>query len=246
MEDEIRDKVPDLRNTKVICRRGNPNDMTDLEIGNPFNARSIIILAHEQEGAAGHASVNADSQTIKTILALTNNPDRRAEPYHIVAEMRDRKNLDVAKMVGKDEVELILSNDLVARIMVQTCRQSGVSGLYLELMDFDGAEIYFNEEPALLGKTFGDALSAYPDSAVIGLQMPDGTVPVNPPMETVIEKGARVIAITEDADTLVVSKTTPPVDESAIRPPRKAPARPERILLLGWNHRASTIVIAED
>src|SRR5688500_4831047 len=78
MEDEIRDKVVNLRNTRVICRRGNPNDMKDLEIANPFDARSIIILAHEQ-GAAGHASVNADSQTIKTILAITNNPDRRPE-----------------------------------------------------------------------------------------------------------------------------------------------------------------------
>src|SRR5688500_4866442 len=27
MEDEVRDKTPNLRNTKVICRRGNPNDM---------------------------------------------------------------------------------------------------------------------------------------------------------------------------------------------------------------------------
>ena len=242
MEDEIRDKTPDLKNTKVICRRGNPNDMTDLHIANPFDAKSIIILAHEQEGAAGHASVNADSQTIKTILAITNNPDRRKEPYHVVAEMRDKKNLDVAKMVGKDEVELILSDDLVARIMVQTCRQSGLSGVYLELMDFDGAEIYFNEEPALFGRTFGDSLAAYPDSAVIGLQLPDGTVRVNPPMDTVIEKGAKVIAITEDDDTLIVSQTAAPIEEDAIRAPRKQPAKPERILLLGWNHRASTIV----
>jgi hypothetical protein len=242
MEDEVRDKTPNLRNTKVICRRGNPNDMIDLDIANPYDAKSIIILACETEGAAGHAAVNADSQTIKTILAITNNPNRRAEPYHIVAEMRDKKNLDVAKMVGKDEVELILSDDLVARIMVQTCRQSGLSGVYLELMDFDGAEIYFNEEPDLSGKTFGDALSAYPDSAVIGLQLPDGTVKVNPPMETPIEAGAKVIAITEDDDTLVVSKDAPPVDAAAIRQSKRRPPKPERILLLGWNHRASTIV----
>ena len=242
MEDEVRDKVPNLRNTRVICRRGNPNEMSDLHIANPFEARSIIILAHEHGGAAGHASVNADSQTIKTILAITNNPDRRPEPYHIVAEMRDKKNLEVAKMVGKDEVELILSDDLVARIMVQTCRQSGLSGVYLELMDFDGAEIYFNEEPLLVGKTFGDSLTAYKDSAVIGMQTPDGAVRVNPPMETVIEKGAKIIAITEDDDTLVPSKEPPAVDASAMRRPKKLPPRPERILLLGWNHRASTIV----
>jgi len=241
MEDEVRDKTPNLRNMKVICRRGNPNDMTDLYIANPHESKSIIILSPESE-SAGHAAVNADSQTIKTILAITNNPDRRTEPYHIVAEMKHKKNLDVARMVGKDEVELILSDDLTARIMVQTCRQSGLSGVYLELMDFDGAEIYFNEEKALVGRTFGDSLGAYVDSAVLGLQLADGTVKVNPPMNTVIATGDKIIAITEDDDTLVVSKEAGAVDQSAMRMPKRPPPRPERVLLLGWNHRAQTII----
>ncbi len=145
-------------------------------------------------------------------------------------------------MVGKDEVELILSDDLVARVMVQTCRQSGLSGVYVELMDFDGAEIYFNEEKELIGKTFADSLLAYPDSAVLGLQMADGTVRVNPPMDTEIGPGVKVIAITEDDDTLVVSKEAPAIDQGAIRQPKKRVPKSERILLLGWNHRATTIV----
>ena len=241
MEDEIRDKTPNLKNTKVICRRGNPNDMTDLFIANPHESKSIIILSPESE-AAGHASVNADSQTIKTILAITNNPDRRPEPYHVVAEMKHKKNLDVAKMVGKDEVELVLSDDLTARIMVQTCRQSGLSGVYLELMDFDGAEIYFNEEKEVVGRTFGESLACYVDSAVMGLQLADGTVKVNPPMNTVISPGDKIIAITEDDDTLIVSKQAGTIDESAMRMPQRPPPRPERVLLLGWNHRAQTII----
>jgi hypothetical protein len=241
MEDEIRDKTPNLKNTKVICRRGNPNDMTNLHIANPHESKSIIILTPEAE-AAGHAATGADSQTIKTILAITNNPDRRPEPYHIVAEMKHKKNLDVAKMVGKDEVELILSDDLTARIMVQTCRQSGLSGVYLELMDFDGAEIYFNEEPALVGKTFGESLACYIDSAVMGLQMADGSVKVNPPMNTPISKGDKIIAITEDDDTLIVSKEVGAVDASAMRMPKRPARKAERVLLLGWNHRAQTII----
>ena len=64
-------------------------------------------------------------------------------PYHITAEMEDKKNFDVAKMVGKDEVELILSDEIISKIMVQTSRQSGLSVVYQDLMDFDGDEIYF-------------------------------------------------------------------------------------------------------
>src|SRR5687767_4653018 len=47
MEDEIKDKCPNLKNTKVICRSGNPNDMVDLAIVNPQESKSIIILAPE-------------------------------------------------------------------------------------------------------------------------------------------------------------------------------------------------------
>lgn len=235
MEDEIRDKLGDLKNTKVICRSGSPNDLSDLAISNPQDSRSIIILAPE-EG-------NADPQTIKTILAITNNPDRREAPYHIVAEIKDEKNLEVAKMVGKDEVELVLTDDVIARIMVQTSRQSGLSIVYTELMDFDGAEIYFNDESALVGKTFADAVVAYEDSTVIGLQYADGSVKINPDMNYKIVKGDKVIAITEDDDTLIVSKSTPvAVNKNAIVNNDSSKIISEKILLLGWNRRAVTII----
>ena len=87
MEDEVHEKIENMRNTKVICRSGMPNDIGDLEITNPHQSKSIIVLAPE-EG-------DADSQTIKTILAVTNNPNRRKEPYHIVAEIKEEKNIDM-------------------------------------------------------------------------------------------------------------------------------------------------------
>lgn len=235
MEDEVRDKIADLKNMKVICRSGSPNDLTDLEIANPFQSKSIIILAPE-EG-------NADSQTIKTILAITNNPKRRAEPYHIVAEIKDKKNLEVAHMVGKDEVELILTDDVISRIMVQTSRQSGLSMVYQELMDFDGAEIYFNEEKQLVGKTFADAIFAYEDSTVMGLEFADGRVKVNPPMDYVIQPGDKVIAITEDDDTMVVNKNPKfDINEDIIVNLSSEKPGAERTLLLGWNQRAQIII----
>ena len=235
MEDEIRDKLGDFKNTKVICRSGSPNDLSDLAISNPQASRSIIILAPE-EG-------NADPQTIKTILAITNNPDRREEPYHIVAEIKDEKNLEVAKMVGKDEVELVLTDDVIARIMVQTSRQSGLSIVYTELMDFDGAEIYFNDEKELVGKTYSDAIVSYEDSTVIGLQFADGSVKINPDMNYKIVKGDKVIAITEDDDTLIVSKNTPnALNKNAIVNNDSSKIISEKILLLGWNRRAVTII----
>lgn len=235
MEDEIREKIPVMKNMKVICRSGSPNDLSSLAMVNPHAAKSIIVLSPE-EG-------NADSQTIKTILAITNNPDRREKLYHIIAEIKNAKNLEVAKMVGKDEVELILTDDIFARIMVQTSRQSGLSVVYQELMDFDGAEIYFNEEAKLVGKSFSDAIFSYESSAVMGLQYADGKCVVNPPMEYVLQKGDKVIAITEDDDTLIMTeKNDFKIKEDAIVNLTEDKAGPERTLILGWNLRGPILI----
>jgi voltage-gated potassium channel Kch len=236
MEDEIRAQVGDTKNTLVVCRSGSPIDLVDLEIVNPHAAKSIIILSPND-------SFDADAQVIKMILAITNNPNRRAEPYQIVAELRDERNMEVARIVGKDEAKLILSSDVTARITVQTCRQVGLSVVYTELLDFDGDEIYFQEEPQLVGKTFGEALFAYEKCSVMGLREAAGGVKVNPPMETVIRDGDKIIVIAEDDDKVIFNGfSQAKVDADAICRKVEAVPQPERILILGWNKRGRTIV----
>lgn len=235
MEEAIRDKVGATRNTRVVCRSGSPIDLTDLEIVNHQGARSIIVLAPE--------GPEPDIEVIKTILALTNNPRRRKEPYHIVAAIANHKNMEAARLVGGAEVELVETRDVIARVTAQTCRQSGLSIVYNELLDFGGDEIYFKEEPDLVGRTLGEALLAYADSCVIGVQFADGRVALKPPLDTVIAAGDKIIAISEDDDTVQPSGLPSyPIDTAAIQTGAAPPAQPERTLVLGWNQRAPVIV----
>lgn len=235
MEDELRERLGTFKNTRLVCRTGQPMDMSDLAIVSLATSKSIIILSPDND--------DPDSHVIKTLLAITNAPQRRAAPYHIVAEIRNPDNLEVAKLVGRDEVELVLVGDLIARVTAQTCRQSGLSVVYTELLDFGGDEIYFKEEPALVGKTFGDVLFAYEDSAVIGLHPAGGTPQLNPPMDTRLNPGDRLIAIAEDDDTIKLSGLSDhQIKAAAIRTQPIVPAAPERTLILGWNWRASAII----
>lgn len=235
MEDEIRSRVGDTGKTRIVCRTGSPIELADLGIVNPQAARSIIVLAPEAD--------DPDSHVIKTLLALTNSPDRKASPYHIVAEMRDPKNADVARMVARDEAQILLVHDLIARITVQTCRQSGLSVVYTELLDFSGDEIYLREERELLGKTFGEALSAYETSTLIGLCKKEGGVRLNPPMDTTIEKGDQVVVIARDDSAVKLGRgKAPKLAEEAIKAPRAPESSPERTLILGWNHRGVVII----
>lgn len=226
MEDEILAKVGKTGKTRVICRTGDPMDLTDLDVVNPYTARSIILLAPE-------GSPDPDSDIIKTALALTNNPRRKAEPYHIVGEIGDEANLEAANLVGRDEAHWVLGADLIGRITVQSCRQSGLSVVYSELLDFDGDEIYFTEQPALYGKTYYEAQLNFVDSTVIGM-VKAGVVQLNCTDSAIYEAGDQLIVIAEDDSTIRLATPGVP-DEASLSSKKGAKAKPERTLVLGYN-----------
>ncbi len=235
-EDTIREEIPDTKNTKIICRTGSPLDLTDLKIVNPDGARSIIILSPEKE--------NADTYVIKSILALTLNPKRKAGKYHIVAEIKDEKNMEVAQIVGKDEAMFVLSPDLTARITAQTCRQSGLSIIYRQLFCYEGDEMYFKNEPSLTGKTYKDAVFAYNTSAVLGFKDKNGKVHINPLQDTILREGDEILSITEDDDTIILSDISDyKINEKAIvKTKPKSSVKKERNVILGWNKRGKIII----
>jgi voltage-gated potassium channel Kch len=236
MEDAIRERIPNWRNTRIICRSGNPIEINDLEIVSPHTARSIIILAEGND---------PDTHVIKSALAIVNNPNRRGEPYHIVTQLYDGRNLNVLDMLAaRDLIQPVLSTDVIARVVAQTSRQNGLSTVYTELMNFGGDEIYFSKEPDLADKTYGEALLAFETSSVMGLRKADGTILMNPPMDTIIEPEDRIIVIAEDDDKIELSNLPRiPLDESLIlQNGRVSKPKPERTLVLGWNRCGTTII----
>jgi voltage-gated potassium channel Kch len=233
MEDEIAAKIDDLRNTKIICRSGDPTDLYDLNIVNPQTSRSVIVLSPEGE--------DADSQVIKSVLALVNAPNRREKPYQIAAEIRDGSNADVARIVGGKELQLILADDLISRIVVHSSRQSGLSGVYSELLDFDGCEIYTIEQPDIVGKSFAAAVMAYENSTLIGVCDDQGVVQLNPPLGRIFKAGERAIIVAEDDAAIRAGSVDIRIEKDAILPVPHREPRPERTLILGWNRRGPMI-----
>jgi K+/H+ antiporter YhaU regulatory subunit KhtT len=232
MESEIRSAFPKLKQLKIICRSGAPDNLTDINMVNPNNAKSIIVL--NDDNAA------SDSIIIKTILAIINNPNRRQEPYHILTEIKDESNLEIVKMIGKEEVEVILTDDIIGRIIIQTSRQSGLSMVYQELMDFDGDEIYFSQMKELTGQSYGDSLMQFKESSVIGIFNGENQqVLINPSMDYVIQAADEIIAITKDNDTLIPSLNPKyKIKEHLFCDFEEEVKSAEKMLILGWNKRA--------
>lgn len=235
MDDEIRQRITDFKNTRIIVRSGSPLSSSAINVVNPNEARSIIVLAGEEE--------NTDTYVIKSVLALTNGKNRKKEPYHIVAELKDPKNMEAADLVGNDETIFVLSSDLISRITAQTCRQSGLSVVYSDLLQFEGDEIYFADAQKLIGKTYKESILMYETSSVLGVFTKEESVLINPPMDYKFQKGDQVIAISEDDDTVILSNKTEyniSVD-SFNREAEKDPVI-ERTLILGWNEKGKRII----
>ncbi len=234
MEDMVKEKAGNTGKTRIVCRSGNPIDMTDLQIVSLNSSKSILVLSPETD--------SPDSEVIKTVVAIMNHPQRRTEPYHIVAELRDPKNFEIAQVVGKDEVEWIQLGGLVARVIAQTCRQSGLSTVYTELLDFGGDEIYFTKQESLDGKMYKDALNRFEKNTVMGISRADGSATLNPPMDTIIKSTDKLIIIAEDDDKIVLNASGVVFDDKVIAKPETLLAKPEKTLILGWNWRGVNLI----
>ena len=116
MEDRVRHRLPDTGRTRLVFRTGSPLDLRDLELVNLNEARSIIVLAPD-----GVPAEDADAFVLKILLAINKGPAFRGRPHHVVAAVRDSRNLAVAELAGGDAVVLD-GDDIGARLIVQTAR----------------------------------------------------------------------------------------------------------------------------
>ena len=110
-------------------------------------------------GHRGHQDDPGDHQRPKPAAGAV--PRRRRDPRPA--------NLEAARLVGKRRGGAVVGRRVISRIIAQTCRQSGLSVVYSELLDFDGDEIYFDRQPTLEGRTLRRGQLTFEDSTLIGL-----------------------------------------------------------------------------
>ena len=235
MVEAITEKLPNNCTTRIVCRNGSPIDQTSLNLLNLNHAKSIIVISPLID--------DPDSEVIKTCLAIIRNPNRTDNPFHIVAELRETKNLCVAKIVGGNEVEWVLSENIISKLIAQTCYQPGLSTIFTDFMDFSGDEVYFYIHPSLIGKTFGEILNLFEKNAVLGIWKDNETTILNPPMETIINDNDKVFLLAEDDDQISLSEYKKElIDYDSIRNLVSSIEKPENILILGWNSRANQLL----
>ena len=253
MEDSIREKIGNSGNTKIICRSGDASVKIDLELTNINHAKSIIIFPPD--------SAYADIQIFKIILAIVNRYDSNEKRLHMVTEARYIDNIDLIKMVGDNQVEVIYPNEIIARIISQTARQPGLAVLYSELLSFNGKfyykdirsawydeasgdEIYYHPEKELIGQLYSDAVLSYETCSVIGVFNSDNKNILNPDMEYEIQMNDKMILIAEDKEKIVYNSNSDiKIIENKIVNTISMPDK-DNILIINWN-RLTPVIITE-
>jgi voltage-gated potassium channel Kch len=231
MEDAIRERLKINRNTRIICRKGDPVSINDLKIVNLAESKSIIIVG------------DTDSKVIKTILAINNSQkESRSIPYNIVAVLRDGKNTDSGKIAGQGQASFILNSCFIARLIAHTCYQPGLSLVYNELLRFKGNDIYTRNFKGLSGISFNEAKFMFENSSLIGIN--DGsTVTLNPAGDTIIKDNDEVVLIRRDDEAFISPKKQDhDVDLEKVNISGKTEEGMEKILILGWNMKAKMII----
>ncbi|WP_344845504.1 CASTOR/POLLUX-related putative ion channel [Nonomuraea dietziae] len=163
MEEEIRERIGDTGRTRLVCRTGRPTEPGDLRLMNLDKARSIVVLSPDGE--------DPDAHVIKILLALAK---RAGDHPPVVASLTSSRNLAAARLAGGSQVHLVDSDDTASRLIVQSSRQSGMSVVCMDLLNFDDGEIYLRSDAALTGRSYGEALHAYQTATVIGLRRAGG------------------------------------------------------------------------
>ena len=230
MEEALRDKLGDFRGTEVVCRSGDPSSIANLAVANYADCRSVVIV--DSTGGA--------SATVKALLAIRAvDPELSVAP--IVAEVNDVATADSLRVLFGSRLATVNSDDVVAELTAQACRQRGLSSVFRELLDFDGDEIYFARHPQTAGLTFRQAQLGFARSALLGRKPAGGAVELNPDPEAVLSATDELIGVASDDSEFTFTGV---IDAAPFEMPDgiDVVAVERRIIIVGWSALGPRVV----
>lgn len=241
MDEYLRTNFIDRRNTRVVTRSGPTASVQGLDRVSAGEAKSAIVLASCDPSGSLDRKLASDARVIKTVLALESQTNGDAE-LTIVAEVFTPRNRQVVKDIAPDIVSVIDAEEILAKIMVQTSRTSGLSIVYSELLSFEGCEMYFHNNPKWGGMRFDRLQYHFPDGVPIGIRNSDGKILIRPPLDTVMQSDDEILIVAEDDSTIEYSSEPVMIPKASEIPSRRIQQKFERQLILGWSYKAPIII----
>jgi hypothetical protein len=162
--------------------------------------------------------------------------------------MQDEKNTRVLPLVGAN---------LIGRLMVQCAVEPGLARVFDHLLAFEYNEFYFsNWDSQLANSKFANACFSFEGAVCIGIltgqAQPVGDtgkmsrIFLNPPGDTIIERGDDLIFIAEDNDTYTCAEKKFLTPCGPCPDVQEAVKQPTRTLCIGWRRDMHEMVFEVD
>lgn len=244
---ELKDRLGSLWNPRrITIRSGSPLHLEHLRRVDFLNASAILLPGREivEEGEASQ-----DAIALKTLLS-TASASRKLEARLplMVAEVSDARIAPMATSAYGGPIEVISSERIVARLIVQTIRNPGLPAVYTELLDQRGSGLYVRDFPEIVGQKVSAIRGAFDRAIFVGVvRESEGSLTtfLSPPAEFVIEPEDRVVVMAEDYESTRLRKLGESQSHSGKESAKdlvpKAP-RSGKILLVGWNQTAPEVI----
>ena len=240
MDEHLRQHLGGRFKMRVVTRSGPTSTLQSLERVRASEAKSATVLARCAPFASQSDKLASDAHVIKAVLALFTHMGLERD-MTVVAEVFDARNRRVVKDIAPEQVVVLAVEDILAKIMVQTSRTSGLAVVYQELLGFVGCEMYFHRAP-FRGLTFGKLQFCFGDGVPIGVRRTDGEIAIRPALDYVMKDDDDVIIVAED-DSTIALRAEAVMEPRALAPRHtRVEARKEELLLRGWSTKAPIII----
>jgi len=205
------------------------------------SAKSVVILNDAPDDATREVKALADARVLKTILAVISCTGEEDMPP-IVAELHLKAKQDLARRISA-RVAIIDEHSILAKLMVQTSRISGLAQVYDHVVGFDGNEFYFHRPEGGLGDlTYGELAFHFPTCCLMGLRSKDGRIAINPKPDTRAKADDEALLLAEDDSAIRFSRERVP-SAAPVSPPAGPRGKAvEKQMIVGWSEKASIII----
>lgn len=241
MDDFFRDRIEDWQTTRIITRSGVTSSLQTLDKVSIKSSKSIVILNDVEPDAEPTEKELGDARVLKTIMAVISCTGEENMPP-VVAELHMPNKRRLARRISP-MVTVVEEHTILAKLMVQTSRISGLAQVYDNLVGFDGCEFYYYKpSQGWKGKTYGALQLHFSSCSVIGLRNQDGEVLINPQADHVVDDQSEVLLIAEDDSTIKYSENAVKVSAINAKPAEPLPRNQEAQLIVGWSEKTPIIV----
>ncbi|MCP4134579.1 MAG: hypothetical protein GY754_26635 [bacterium] len=241
MDDYLYEHIPHRKTTKIITRSGKSSSMEELNRVSVTESKSVIILPLCNEAATEEEKMTSDAKVLKSILAVVAASREDPSRANIIAEIYDKTKRHVMTNLDPEFITMVDTETIIAQIIVQTSRTTGLAFVYNDIIGFEGSEIYYYNAP-WNGRRFGELPFHFPDGIPIGIRSVEKTLSLNPSPEYTLKEDDEIVIIAED-DSKISYK------EKTLYSPMELPFSQKRLkktiekeLIIGWNSKTRKII----